>query len=443
MTYRPGALIRGYRSKRSWSGHHANSLYNACVLGLWSRFRYILISEDLLRDCPPEEVKAVLGHELGHARHGHLWFYLLFLLASGLLAQILTNYVVEWSFPVFPVFASPIGVAVITIVMWAFALRIGFGVLSRASERQADLYGAHLAGDPSHMASALYSVAHYSGTNPHEPNWRHYSIADRVAYLGRLRGAKLQSLHHRYEKLTRILILLGIGLALTLFAPPRFVELDALRQQDTQLDQALTQAQDGDRAGLQRWLVQEPPATRRNLATAILHRLSDESIRSDDRLLCDHRHWLIPFAEVSTGDDWLDTAMDNCLAYGLSAGTRNHSDAEISIMQGLLEPLTKAATDLEDGAIWDTVGCLHFVLGDRSAAINAFQEAQQILALVDESETELMALRRIVSERSKAAMDPEASLPTIWGHEGQLNIEGKAIEWVSPTMSKKSVPRRR
>ena len=82
--------------------------YNACVLGLWSRFRYILISEDLLRDCPPEEIKAVLGHELGHARHGHLWFYLLFLMASGLWAQIAADWVTALSVPILPSSPHPL-----------------------------------------------------------------------------------------------------------------------------------------------------------------------------------------------------------------------------------------------------------------------------------------------------------------------------------------------
>ena len=92
--------------------------YNACVLGLVPRFRYILISEDLLRDCPPEQIKAVLGHELGHARHGHLWFYMVFLVASGMWAQAATEFLINHGSHLLPFIASPIGYALVTVVIW-------------------------------------------------------------------------------------------------------------------------------------------------------------------------------------------------------------------------------------------------------------------------------------------------------------------------------------
>ena len=228
-----------------------------------------------------------------------------------------------------------------------------------------------------------------------------------------------------------ILILLGVGLAMTLFAPPRYVELAALREQDAQLDSAFTLAEDGDPDALERWLVNQPPVARRSLAAALIRRLDDKTIHSDDRLLYQHRHWLIPFVEVGTGDELVDAAMDNGLAYALSAGTLEHSEQEIVLMRNLVAPLTKAATDYESPLFWDTVGCLHFALGDRKAAVAAFEQAKQLLADADPEDELLMALRRIVSERSTAAMDPEAVLPTVWGHEGHMTIDGTVIEWVT------------
>ena len=58
--------------------------YNAMVLGLMPRLRYVLFTPDLLADLPPAQVEAVLGHELGHVRHRHLWLYLLFAITAGL-----------------------------------------------------------------------------------------------------------------------------------------------------------------------------------------------------------------------------------------------------------------------------------------------------------------------------------------------------------------------
>ena len=55
-------------------------------------------------------------------------------------------------------------------------------------------------------------------------------------------------------------------------------------------------------------------------------RLADELIIADDRLLYDHREWLIPFVSVSTGNPDMDIYLDNALAYGLSAGTTNPTE---------------------------------------------------------------------------------------------------------------------
>ena len=166
-----------------------------------------------------------------------------------------------------------------------------------------------------------------------------------------------------------------------------------------------------------------------SLATAILVRLGDDVIIADDRMLYDHRDWLIPFVSVSTGSADIDSYMDNALAYALSAGTTEHSEDELQLMRQLLPGLTKLAEEKEDASFWDTVGCVHFVLGDRAAALKAFQAAQSHLADIEEDNEKALALRRIVNERSKAAMDPEAPLPLIWGHDGHVTIEGERINW--------------
>ncbi|TVR48671.1 MAG: hypothetical protein EA402_00455 [Planctomycetota bacterium] len=402
--------------------------YNAAVLGLVPRWRYILISEDLLRDCPPEQVQAVLGHELGHARHGHLWWYLLFLLTSGLWAQVLSDALT-------PMFALAFGwpVALVQAVLWVLVmvvlLRLGFGVLSRACERQADLFGARISGDPQYMAAALNNVAYLSGSDPAEPNWRHHSIAERVAYLERLRqSSRIESLHHRYLMNLRalILILLAIGLVLTFMAPPRHADLAQLREQDTVLNQALILAADeaNDRP-LARWLLRQEPRRRQALAAALLQRLGDEQILADDRLLYAHRHWLLPFTEVSTGDDRLDLYLDNALAYAIAAGTRSHNEDELALLRQLLEPLQAGAERLESAAIWDTVGSMHMVLDERSEAISAFQRAQQLLAERDDQPA--LALRRILAARIRAAMVEGQPLPVVWGLDGDLTIEGLPV----------------
>jgi len=50
----------------------------AGVMGLIRRFRYILVTPSLLHLLAPEEIDAVIGHEIGHIKKKHLLFYLLF-----------------------------------------------------------------------------------------------------------------------------------------------------------------------------------------------------------------------------------------------------------------------------------------------------------------------------------------------------------------------------
>ncbi|MBU4185204.1 MAG: M48 family metalloprotease, partial [Proteobacteria bacterium] len=66
---------------------YANILYwpifggrmiTAGIMGLIKKFRYILITEALLRHLEPEEMDAVIAHEIGHIKRKHLHFYLVF-----------------------------------------------------------------------------------------------------------------------------------------------------------------------------------------------------------------------------------------------------------------------------------------------------------------------------------------------------------------------------
>src|SRR5438128_981007 len=55
---------------------------NAMVAGVIPRLRYLLLSDRLLAELTPDEVEAVFGHEVGHVKHRHMVFYLLFLIMS-------------------------------------------------------------------------------------------------------------------------------------------------------------------------------------------------------------------------------------------------------------------------------------------------------------------------------------------------------------------------
>ena len=73
------------------------------------------------------------------------------------------------------------------LAVWvtSFALYwgIGFGYVSRAFERDADLFGADNSPDFAVFATALERIAYMNAVSPDARSWRHGSIRSRVEFL--------------------------------------------------------------------------------------------------------------------------------------------------------------------------------------------------------------------------------------------------------------------
>jgi STE24 endopeptidase len=136
--------------------------------------RYVLISPGLTDILTPEECEAVIAHELGHARHGHLVLLVAVLLSLASLSELLAL--------IMP-FKHPLAQAAIYMLLILVYLRVFFGVVMRACEREADLASAELIGSPLPLASALEKLARLSGGIRDVYSWHHGSIAKRVAVL--------------------------------------------------------------------------------------------------------------------------------------------------------------------------------------------------------------------------------------------------------------------
>jgi STE24 endopeptidase len=377
-------------------------VYNAAVIGMLPRLRYVLFTDDLMRDLPPPQVMAVLGHELGHARHGHLWIYVLFanagLLASlqlrGWLAGILLPLLSE----VVPLADDQLkGVAELAAVLLMMAIlwRVAFGYLSRACERQADLAGAELAGDPQVMCDALKSVAHLSGQGENEPSWRHYTIAQRVAFLQAVRQRpEIATRHHHLVRMMRhglILVIIALLLTASYLFDPRREAMTGDPQQvlnewvksDRELGEGLAAADRGDHLPLAVWLNRADDPERERIALLITRQIdrdigvdAEGDPRFDDRPIYRWRHRLMAFQQVVTGNRDIDLVLDNTLAYGLVAGTTDPSRTDLEVARSVLPRLIKHTTvSEEDHALHDTVGCVHFALGDYAKAVTAFEAA--------------------------------------------------------------------
>ncbi|MDY3557824.1 M48 family metallopeptidase [Gemmata sp. JC673] len=131
-----------------WPTHGA--IANAFITGLLPRVRYVVFTDRILDDLPPDELDAVLGHEVGHARHGHIWLYAGFLaLSLSVLAALVlfveqvietgTSGEVERLREVLKGFKT--WAALPPVVLVTAYLFVVFGALSRWCERQADLFG--------------------------------------------------------------------------------------------------------------------------------------------------------------------------------------------------------------------------------------------------------------------------------------------------------------
>ena len=187
---------------------YANILYwpifggrmiTAGVMGLVKKFRYILVTNALIQALEPEELDAVIAHEIGHVKKKHLLFYVFFFIGFTvfmLLAESFSsiiNVLIVYSKPFyhFITSSSPYWTYMITnltyliLMIFTFLVyfRFVFGFFMRNFERQADCYVYSLFDNAQPLISTLEKIAIHSGQPPDRPNWHHYSIKERIDYL--------------------------------------------------------------------------------------------------------------------------------------------------------------------------------------------------------------------------------------------------------------------
>jgi len=174
----------GYREMLVWRSP-VGGLANAAVAGLAAPVRYILLTDTLLERLEPQEVEAVLGHELGHVRRRHIPCYVLFAVGFVSLA-VLADFSLEGSLPE-PTLSAGAGASLLDLAVTGLIVGaywgLLFGWLSRRFEREADLVAADVAGSGEVFARALEKIAYLNGRSPEKPGWRHFSISTRAQFL--------------------------------------------------------------------------------------------------------------------------------------------------------------------------------------------------------------------------------------------------------------------
>ncbi len=170
-------------------------MITAGVMGLIKKFRYILVTPSLLGLLEPEEIDAVIAHEIGHVKRKHLIFYLLFFVGYMLLSYVTFDIIlfgIVYAEPVYwlinktgfdqtTIFSALFSLFIIIVFLIYF--RFVFGFYMRNFERQADIFVYTLFDSAKPLISTLEKIVTTSGQSADRPNWHHFSIRERIDYL--------------------------------------------------------------------------------------------------------------------------------------------------------------------------------------------------------------------------------------------------------------------
>jgi Zn-dependent protease with chaperone function len=182
----------------------------AGVIGIVPGFRYLLFANSLAAALGPEEIRSVTAHEAAHLRRRHLWYYLAAVFAAVLLAQALWRLVAVaglWlgvELPLWSIVALELGVLLVF-------LRLGWGLLSRHFERQADGHAVRRVGFAP-FEGAIAKLARINGIPLEQGNWHHHGIAERLAFL-RQAGTEHLALQDRHVARLKLACVGLLGLA--------------------------------------------------------------------------------------------------------------------------------------------------------------------------------------------------------------------------------------
>lgn len=203
-------------------------MLTAGIMGVLPRLRYILITRSLLALLNIDELKAVMAHEMGHARRHHVVFFLIFFVGLIALTSAYSdvyfyavfgqNTLREWAYSAGAFYPSLFSMIAVLPVMLLAAMyfRYVFGFFLRNSERQADLCALQTIGHPHTLISAFQKIAFFSGKIENLPSWHHFSIRQRIDFLEKAcEDEKTAARHNRrlYGCTILFVVVMGILIA--------------------------------------------------------------------------------------------------------------------------------------------------------------------------------------------------------------------------------------
>jgi Zn-dependent protease with chaperone function len=190
---RPGSI-------RIWD-ERTVPILNACVVGLIPWTRRVFFTRGMHDLLETEDIAAVLSHELGHVRKGHLGLHAI---AAG--SFLLSLAPIDRATASLPAWISGSILLAYGAAYWI----LFFGAVSRWLEIEADFAGAEAVGLESYTA-ALAKVGAYLGPAARRDGWRHFSLEKRLGLLEGSQGdpAARAAIARRFRSFRGALLLLA------------------------------------------------------------------------------------------------------------------------------------------------------------------------------------------------------------------------------------------
>ncbi len=222
-----GQRVR-YRQIMLWPSVEGRAV-TAAVIGPYFFSRYLLITPGLIEMLNPEEIKAVIAHEIGHVKRHHLLLFMIFFLSIFLLNYAFFELLLGWllttellqnllqSSPHQQANIVSLASTIPLLLVYLLYFRFVFGFFLRNFEREADLYVFSALGTVEPLINAFRKLAWLIGDFGQRSNWHHYNIPQRIDYLQKCsKNPILIKNQHRKIKISMIVFLLCIVSLVTL-----------------------------------------------------------------------------------------------------------------------------------------------------------------------------------------------------------------------------------
>jgi Zn-dependent protease with chaperone function len=188
LSERAGTRVRGVYK---WNLSEKSKKANAALTGIGNT-RRIILADTLLDHYSPDEIEAVLAHELGHHVHKHILKSILVQAAVTFVGFWAANWVLHYAMERWHIFETlsdfanlPLLVLVSTVL--SFLLLPAINAFSRYNERQADRYAFQSVASVGPFISSMNKLAEQNLAERSPSKWvewffhSHPAISRRVA----------------------------------------------------------------------------------------------------------------------------------------------------------------------------------------------------------------------------------------------------------------------